>query len=301
MTENGEKSATPRICDYEGSTYRTDFWEGREYEDLAERLALQKLMPPPGGRLIDLGAGFGRLADFYPGYDQVILLDYSRSMLREARERLGADLPCTCVAADLYNLPLNDALFDTALTVRVLHHVQNIPAALKEIRRVMRPGGAYVLEYANKRHLKAILRYLAGRQSWSPFSPEPVEFVNLNYDFHPAYVKARLSEAGFAIERQLTVSHFRLPLLKRLISPRHLAALDGLLQWSAPLFKLSPSVLVRARAKGGQAGARSGQGLFRCPHCHNPHLIQTPQALECPGCDRRWAVEDGLYNFKEPL
>ncbi len=299
MTEKSPKSATPRICDYEGSTYRADFWEGREYEDLAERLALQKLMPPPGGRLIDLGAGFGRLSDFYSGYDQVILLDYSRSMLREAQERLGAD--CIYVAADLYNLPLNDALFDTALTVRVLHHAQDIPAALGEIRRVMRPAGVYVLEYANKRHLKAILRYLAGRQSWSPFSPEPVEFVALNFDFHPAYMEARLNEAGFALEKQLTVSHFRVPLLKRWILPRHLAALDGLLQWSAPLFKLSPSVLLRTRARGEQARSQPGQGLFRCPQCHNPNLTQTPQALECPDCGQRWAIKDGLYDFKEPL
>lgn len=301
MTENGEKSATPHICDYEGSTYRTDFWEGREYEDLAERLALQKLMPATGGRLIDIGAGFGRLADFYHGYDEIFLLDYSRSMLREAQERLGSDLPCTYVAADLYNLPLNDALFDTALTVRVLHHVRDIPAALREIRRLMRPGGVYILEYANKRHLKAILRYLAGRQSWNPFSPEPVEFVALNYDFHPAYMQARLSEAGFAIEKQLTVSHFRLSLLKRWLPPHHLAALDGLLQGSAPLFKLSPSILVRTRAKGEQARGQAGQRLFRCPRCHNPNLAQTPQALECQGCGRRWAIEDGIYNFKNPL
>ena len=83
------------ICDYEGSTYRTDFWEGRgrEYEDLAERIALGRLLPPDGARLVEIGAGFGRLVDLYDGYQEVVLLDYSKSMLRQAQERLGQFVP----------------------------------------------------------------------------------------------------------------------------------------------------------------------------------------------------------------
>ncbi len=146
------------ICSYEDSPWRTEFWLGREYEDRAERIALAHLLPPRGTRLCEIGAGFGRLADFYRGYEHVILLDYSRSMLREARERLS-DARFVFVAADLYNLPLADSALDTAVTVRVLHHVADIPRAFAEIERVVRPQGAYVLEYANKRHLKAILRY----------------------------------------------------------------------------------------------------------------------------------------------
>ncbi len=66
---------------------------------------------------------------------------------------------------------------DTAVTVRVLHHVADVPAALREIASAVRPGGTYVLEYANKRNLKSIARYLGRRQAWSPFAPEPYEFV----------------------------------------------------------------------------------------------------------------------------
>ena len=71
------ESQTHRYCDYEGSDYRTAFWGGRdrEYEDAAERIALGRLLPPSGGRLIEIGAGFGRLADLYAGYREVVLLD----------------------------------------------------------------------------------------------------------------------------------------------------------------------------------------------------------------------------------
>ena len=289
------------ICDYEGSSYRTDFWEGqgREYEHLVERIALRKLLPPAGTRLVEIGAGFGRLVDLYDGYQQVVLLDYSKSMLRQAQHRLGRSGKYIYVAADLYAMPFVDSLFDTTVTVRVLHHVQNIAAAFQEIQRVLKGGGVYVLEYANKRHLKAVLRYLLGRQSWRPFDPEPYEFVELNYDFHPAWMNARLREAGFAIGRELAVSSFRLPLLKRLIPPRTLAALDGLLQGPAASLKLAPSVFVRARAEKEDVQAE-GRGFFRCPGCHGTDLIEAEEALTCRGCGRGWAIDDGIYDFKEP-
>ncbi|HSG15070.1 MAG TPA: class I SAM-dependent methyltransferase, partial [Anaerolineae bacterium] len=97
-------SDRPPVCDYEGSDYRTRFWEnqGREYEDQAERIALRRLMPPAGDTLIDIGAGFGRLSDEYSGYRRVVLFDYSRSLLREAQERLGDDPRFIFVAGDWY-------------------------------------------------------------------------------------------------------------------------------------------------------------------------------------------------------
>src|SRR5215468_10881846 len=81
----------PSICDYEGSNYRTEFWEGkqRDYEDGAERVALRRLLPHDGRRLLEVGAGFGRLTNEYAAYDQVVLLDYSLSQLQYAQEHLG--------------------------------------------------------------------------------------------------------------------------------------------------------------------------------------------------------------------
>jgi ubiquinone/menaquinone biosynthesis C-methylase UbiE len=235
-----------RICEYEGADYRTEFWSGRDYEDLAERIALKKLLPKSGSLLLDIGAGFGRLAELYTSHKRIFLLDYSESMLRQAKEKLGTRGDFIYIAASIYELPFPDSVFDTTITIRMLHHIEDIPSAFEEVGRVLKTKGLYILEYANKRNLKAILRYFLRLQSWNPFSPEPYEFVKLNFNFHPSWIEENLKEAGFEIESELAVSIFRIPLLKRLIPPRYLAALDGLLQRILAPFKPTPSVFLSA-------------------------------------------------------
>src|SRR5687768_9820421 len=186
------------VCDYEGSDYRQRFWEGqRSYEDRVERIALRHFLPAKGSTLIDIGAGYGRLANEYDGYQKVVLFDYSRSLLREAQQRLGRDPRFLYVAGNWYQMPFVAGLFQTMVQVRTIHHAADVPALFQELARIARPGGCYVLEFANKQNVKAILRYLLRRQQWSPFSPEPVEFVKLNFDFHPRWMRRQLQTAGF--------------------------------------------------------------------------------------------------------
>ncbi|MGQ9502532.1 MAG: class I SAM-dependent methyltransferase [Anaerolineae bacterium] len=289
-----------RICDYQDSCYRYQFWESqdRRYEDIAERIALRALLPPIGGTLIEVGAGFGRLASLYQGYRRVVLMDYARSQLEEAKRYLPQPERYIMVVADVYNLPFADNLFDAITLVRVMHHLADVPRALAELHRVARPDGVAVIEHANKRHWKAIARWLLRRQSWSPFDLQPVEFATLHFDFHPAWVRQRLHEAGFTIERTRSVSHFRLPLLKRVLPPTWLAALDGLLQPSGNWLRFAPSLFLRARAL--KPPAAPPEAFFICPACHHRELIIAPEHLRCPQCDSRWSTADGIYDLRTP-
>src|SRR5512139_3606908 len=166
----------PPVCNYEGSDYQSSFWDkgGREYEDRAEEIALKRLLPRSGELLLELGAGAGRNTPRYAGFKRIVLLDYSRTQLEQAQQRLGTSDRYIYVAADAYLLPFVSGLFDAATMIRTLHHMADAPAALAQVRRVLQPRGTFILEFASKRNLKAILRYLTKRQDWSPFTPEPV-------------------------------------------------------------------------------------------------------------------------------
>jgi len=290
-----ERRGTPSVCDYEGTDYEAFWRAGRAYEDLAERIALRALLPPRGRRLVEIGAGFGRLADLYGGYEEIYLLDYARTQVEAARRRWGHDPRFRFVVADLYGLPFQPGALDVAVMVRVIHHVEDVPRALRGIYEILRPGGVLVLEFANKRHLKAILRYALGGQSWSPFSPEPVEFAPLHFDFHPTWMRDRLREAGFRIRAERAVSHFRHPALKRLIPPAWLARMDGWVQGIGALWKLTPSVFVRAEV--GPRDDPAPGGLWRCPRCRLP-AEERAEAVICPQ-GHRWPREGSLYVMRE--
>ncbi|MGQ9493858.1 MAG: class I SAM-dependent methyltransferase [Anaerolineae bacterium] len=297
---NSPDNPRPRFCNYEGSDYRTAFWEGRgrEYEDLAERIALQRLLPPTGERLIDIGGGFGRLVDLYRGYKEIVLMDYSKTQLQDAQQRLGED-HMIYVAANLYEMPFVAGAFDAAVMVRVLHHLSDVPSALRGIHRILRPGASFILEYANKRHLKAIIRYLLRRQQHNPFHHDPWEFAELHFDFHPTYIERNLAEAGFRIESQLCVSHFRIPFIKRLVPPYILAKVDGWLQQPTARLKLTPSIFLRARILAQETPPMSSS-IFCCPRCGNSLFIQGDTTLHCTVCGSRWSTAGGIYDFRHP-
>jgi ubiquinone/menaquinone biosynthesis C-methylase UbiE len=298
---------TPPICDYEGSDYQASFWDqgGRVYEDRTEAIALKRLLPQRGSLLLELGAGAGRNTPRYLGFDRIVLLDYSRTQLETAQQRLGKTDKYIYVAADVYRLPFVNSLFDAATMIRVLHHMADAPKALGQVKHVLSADGVFILEYANKLNLKAILRYLLGRQKWSPFTLEPVEFVKLNFDFHPKAIRNWLENLGFTIEKTLTLSHFRVGLLKRIVPTSILVFLDSLFQWTGAWWQLSPSVFVKARSIGHNAALHDGQdnilSYFKCPDCGTSPLVDHKTHLECSSCRKNWEVKDGIYDFREAM
>jgi ubiquinone/menaquinone biosynthesis C-methylase UbiE len=296
---------TPPVCSYEGSDYQASFWDkgGREYEDRTEAIALKRLLPQNGKLMLELGAGAGRNTPRYAGYERTVLLDYSRTQLEQAQQRLGKSDKYTYVAADIYRLPFVDGLFDGATMIRTLHHMAEAPRALEQIRNVLQPGATFILEFANKHNLKSILRYWLGKQKWSPFTQEPVEFIELNFDFHPRAIFSWLDKLGFKREKTLTVSHFRAGFIKRIIPTSVLVWLDSALQPTGAWFQLTPSVFVKAIAGNNKQKVlipENPLAFFKCPDCAHSPLEDKGNHLACTGCGKKWAVKDGIYDFREP-
>jgi SAM-dependent methyltransferase len=235
------------LATYEDLGYRDVFWAARRYEDACDRVAVRALLPPGGDRLIEVGAGFGRLANEYHGYREVVLLDSSEVHVTSARESLAGDPRFHVVLGDACALPYPDGYFDAAVCVRVLHHFANPEPVLAELGRVVRPGGVLVLEFANKRNLKSIARRMLGRQRWSPFGPGSVGYKPFHFDHAPLSVRRSLRGSGFTIERLRAASLFRLPALTRRLPVSLLVGLETRLQGPLGSITPGPSVFLRAR------------------------------------------------------
>jgi SAM-dependent methyltransferase len=99
-------------------------------------------------RILDAGCGNGRYSRFllrHADPDAVLTaFDLSPNMLRRARRRRGGDR-VSHVAADLTRLPYADASFDAVVIGWVLEHLPDPRPGLRELARVLRPGGKLLL------------------------------------------------------------------------------------------------------------------------------------------------------------
>jgi ubiquinone/menaquinone biosynthesis C-methylase UbiE len=106
------------------------------------------LQRTPGGRLLDLGSGAGRLARYLAGdAAHYALADVSPHLLDAARTRLGSGRPFTYTALTGATLPFTDGSFNACLAVDVVVH---LPEAIlrgwfAEVARVLVPGGRFLL------------------------------------------------------------------------------------------------------------------------------------------------------------
>jgi SAM-dependent methyltransferase len=119
------------------------------HEALAGRLIRPAAFDVRGcQRILDAGCGNGRYARFLLRHaDAGVMItgfDLSHQMLLRARRRLGSDR-VSHVAADLTRLPYADAVFDAAVSGWVLEHLPDPRPGLRELARVLRPGGKLLL------------------------------------------------------------------------------------------------------------------------------------------------------------
>ena len=95
---------------------------------------------------LEIGVGTGRNLDAYPPDADVIGIDTSSKMLARASrraDRLG--MPARLELADAQQLPFADATFDTVVATCVFCSVADPVAGLREVARVVRPGGQVLL------------------------------------------------------------------------------------------------------------------------------------------------------------
>jgi ubiquinone/menaquinone biosynthesis C-methylase UbiE len=237
------------ICDYADTDYRQEFWQNkqdRSYENKVEQQLLASLLPKKDGTLLDIGAGFGRLtATYRHHFEQVVLLDYAQNLLDSARKTYGQDQGVQLVKADCYQMPLAANSIDWAVSFRLMHHIAEPEAFLKEVWRVLKPGGTFILEYANKRHMLEILKKIIGKSPKDPFKLAPYQYPGAIYfNFHPKYMKMQTRSAGFKIIKKISISNVRWPVFKRLLKPSLLTVFDRLVRPFFSFFALGPSIIL---------------------------------------------------------
>ena len=109
--------------------------------------ALELLDVQPDDRILEVGIGTGLNLPLYPRHCRLTGIDLSDKMLEKAQEKieeLGLD-NVTLKVMDASAMDFGDNEFDRALATYVISAVPDPPAVLREMRRVVKPGGAIMI------------------------------------------------------------------------------------------------------------------------------------------------------------
>jgi ubiquinone/menaquinone biosynthesis C-methylase UbiE len=104
----------------------------------------RQLLDGVAGRVLEIGAGTGISFGYYPpgAVTELVAVEPEPYLRNRAGEAAAAvPIPVSVVDATAERLPFADGEFDVAVAARVLCSVRDLAAALRELRRVLRPGG----------------------------------------------------------------------------------------------------------------------------------------------------------------
>ena len=163
---------------------------------LAERMPAR-----PGGDVLEIACGTGlvtrRLRERLEPAVRLVATDLSKPMFEYARAQLGADAGVEWREADAMRLPFGDREFGAVVCGFGLMFVPDKPAALREVRRVLKPGGLFLLSVWDR--IEEQPHALAGAEVIEGLFPgDPEMRFRVPYELHDQDALQRLlGEAGF--------------------------------------------------------------------------------------------------------
>lgn len=228
------------------------YWQHREYEHASEVLAIHRLLSKKKfARAADIGGGFGRLTKILAKYsEEVTLVEPSNRMRGMAKDFLRDISNAKIVAGSAKATSLTNASQNLVVSVRVLHHITDLPPVFSEFARITKPHGLLLIEFANSLNIKARLRSLiSGKpilrtpidlRSAGNIKRQSIPFVN----HHPEVIFKLLVQNNFRVKQILSVSNLRSPFLKKLLPTQLVITLEYFLQIPLSWLYFGPSIFI---------------------------------------------------------
>lgn len=254
-----KKSSKPSKAanQYDNDNYNyLDYWDGRDYENDAEEMAIKRLLRGKHFKnVVDIGGGYGRLCILLENYgDRVTLAEPSKVNLKIAEDYLKDHPKINKKLMQADSLDFKDGSVDLFTMIRVMHHIPEPSKEFSELYRALSADGRIILEFANYAHFRNRIKHVGkGKLSEEPVDIRSVEnrrkeeiaFVNHN----PKTIIRQLNKAGFEVEKILSVSNLRSPGLKKIVPKGVMLGLEKVMQPTLSRAYFGPSIFLLLKKK----------------------------------------------------
>ena len=288
-------------------------WTGREKVTAVERAILSALLRKTGNRRgLEVGTGNGRLSDIICSTSiEYVGTDINPAFLRNL-SKLSDFRKARLLSSNLYSLPFRDNSFDTVIIIRVFNFLSNPVKALREMARVLIPGGSLIFSYSPRPSIatltddvKFAIRFqekkVALKNSWKPITfsrrdiarLEPAEIPT--FSFSGNYVNALLAETNLSEVTCLSsgLEDYRLTEHLPLEFFLNLAFSFRRVPWMPTRFIL----VSKAQGKGNLI--RNFDDIFCCPRCKNPlELGDDTVSIQCNTCRFHTEGREGFSDLR---
>lgn len=304
---------TGRLATYSTPDFRAldfeELWKGRSKTTYVEKMAILRLLAAcDRRRLLEIGSGGGRLTPMLrANAREFIASDVTPEFVQGLPRSLVAPPSALRVTANVDRLPFVDGSISCAVMIRVYNFLPDPETALKEIRRVLAPGGRLILSCDPKPSLATLVGDLRVVLSDSerPFHSETFshgDLVRVHPSPFPAWAPTRLrlvrtlNSAGFAMEKLLGTGLEDYRPLKQLPVPVFLGLLRAFDVAPRGIF---PTLFVSARStlSGEPTHTLPPFGdMLGCPNCRSPlGSVSLGDDWErgCPKCGQRMSLRNG--------
>ena len=193
----------------------------RRVKEIIERIDVKE-----NDVILDCGCGEGFylmvLHELFP-HIKIYGLDHDPQLIEKAKTWIGPSENVYLFEGSIYNMPYDDDHFDNIILSEVLEHLQDEELALKEVKRVLRPGGTLVVTVPNHNYpfFWDPLNWLREHLGFGHFSPDSGFFGGIWSKhlrlYSPEEIKNVVSNSGFNIESIKNLTHYCFPFTQNVL------------------------------------------------------------------------------------
>ncbi len=199
----------------------------RNEADMAFKKRVQSIFewipPADGARILDCACGRGFYLNMYryASTARLVGLELDAAIIRRAQANVGHLPGVTLTRGNIYALPFPDDYFDGVILSEILEHIDDDVAGLREVRRVLKPGGVVAITVPNANYplLWDPINWTLERTVGRPIRRGPLAGIWANHVrlYTPEQLRASVLAAGFEVEEERSFTHYSFPFIHNLV------------------------------------------------------------------------------------